>query len=62
MYTETGACSIQGFRTLFKEAIEGANQNCINKQILKSFQRYPEVPKRYGKFFTKIFMGVWLTG
>ena len=26
-----------------------ANQSCINKQILKSFERYPDVLKKYGK-------------
>ena len=28
---------------------QGANQNCINKQILKGFQRYPDVLKKYDK-------------
>ena len=33
---------------------QGANQHCINKQILKSFQRYPDVLKKYGKNYNKL--------
>ena len=50
MYTETGAFSTQSFRSLFKDAIcKEAKQNCINKQVLKGFQRYPDVLRKYDK-------------
>ena len=28
---------------------QGSNQSYMNKQILKGFQRYPDVLKKYGK-------------
>ena len=33
---------------------QGANQSCINKQILKGSQRYPDVPKKYGKNYNEL--------
>ena len=33
---------------------QGANQTCINKQIFKSFQRYPDVLKKYGKNYNEL--------
>ena len=33
---------------------QGANQTCINKQILKSFQRCPDVLKQYGKNYNEL--------
>ena len=42
------------FRTLFKDATARGKSNCINKQILKSFQRYPDVPTKYGKNHNKL--------
>ena len=53
MYIETGAIFTQGLRTLFKDAIARANQSCINEQILKSFQKYPEVLTKYGKNYNE---------
>ena len=50
MYTETGAFSTQSFRTLFKDVIA----SCINKQILKDFQRYPDILKKYGKNYKEL--------
>ena len=33
---------------------QGVNQSCIKKQILKGFQRYPDVLKKYGKNYNEI--------
>ena len=33
---------------------QGTNQSCINKQILKSFQRYPDLLKKYGKNYNEL--------
>ena len=33
---------------------QGANQSCINKQILKDFQRYPDILKKYGKNYKEL--------
>ena len=33
---------------------QGANQSCINKQILKGSQRYPDVLKKYGKNYNEL--------
>ena len=32
-----------------------ANQSCVNKQILKGFQRYPDVLKNMAKIITNFF-------
>ena len=32
----------------------GANQSCIIKQILKGFQRYPDILKKYGKNYNEL--------
>ena len=34
--------------------LQGANQSCINKQIVKGFQRSAEVLKKHGKNYSKI--------
>ena len=33
---------------------QGANQICINKKILKSLQRHPEVLIKYGKKYNEL--------
>ena len=33
---------------------QGENQSCINKQILKDFQRYPDILKKYGKNYKEL--------
>ena len=50
-YTETGAFSIQRFRTLFKNTIANGN----NKQVLKGFQRYTDILKNMEKIIMKSF-------
>ena len=54
MYTNTGAFSTQSFRTLFKNATTRGKSKFINKQILESFQRYPDALKKYGKIYNNI--------
>ena len=33
---------------------QGSNQSCINKKILKSFQRYLDVLKKYRKNYNEL--------
>ena len=32
---------------------QGPNQSCINKNIIKGFQKYPDVLKKYGKTYNE---------
>ena len=34
--------------------LQGSNQSCINKKILKSFQRYLDVLKKYRKNYNEL--------
>ena len=36
--------------------MQGANQIYINKQILKGFQKYPDVLKKYDKNYNKLLL------
>ena len=41
---------------------QGANQRCINKQVLKGFQRYPDVVKKYGKNYKELLQDSFKIG
>ena len=41
-----------------RELSQPANQNCINKQISKCFQRYPEVLKKYIKSYNELLQEI----
>ena len=47
MYIETGAF-------YSRMLSQGADQTFINKQILKVFQRYPDVLNKYGKNYNEL--------
>ena len=54
MYTETGAFCAQCIRTFSRMLSQRANQSCINTQILKGFQRYPDILKKYDKNYNEL--------
>ena len=56
MYTDTGAFLPRISELYLKLLSQGANQSCINKEILKGFQRYTDVLKNMKKVITKFMM------
>ena len=54
MYTETEAFLPRTSELYSRILSQEANQSCINKQIQKSFQRYPDVLKKYGKNYNEL--------
>ena len=51
MYPETGAFSSEFLSRMLSQ---WANQYCINKQILKSYQRYPDVLAKYDRNYNEL--------
>ena len=54
MYTKTGAFLPRASELSSIMLSQGVNQSCINKQILKHFQRRTDVLKKYGKNYNEL--------